>query len=145
MDTRWVVVASNIGAKIYSTNPRVNGRLTLVTELAHPEGLMHGKDFATDRPGHMQMSGMEGARSSFEQRDSKDLENDHFTRRLAEFLDAERNKNHYHAVTFIMLPHFHGQIERHLNKHVKTMVDKVIQKNYFDKTAHELEEIIREA
>ena len=142
MDTRWVVVANNIGAKIYSTKPSVNGRLTLVTELTHPEGLLHGKDFATDRPGHTQMSG--SLRSSVEQHNSKDLENDNFTRHLAEFLDAERNKNHYHFLTLVMLPHFHGQIEHHLNKHVKAMVDKVIQKNYFDKTAHELEEIIRE-
>lgn len=143
MNTRWIVVASNVGAKIFSTHPQDNGRLKFVTELDHPDGLKHNKDFTTDRPGHFKTN--HATHGSFEQKDEKEIENDNFARKLAEFLEAERNNNQFHSLTLVMLPHFHGLIEHHLDKHVKTMVDKVIQKNYIDKTIHELEEIIREA
>ncbi len=143
MDTRLVVVASDVGAKIYSTNPRVNGRLTLVTELNHSDGSKHNKDFTTDRPGHFGTS--HSARGSFEEPNHKEIENDNFSRKLAEFLEAERNKNQFHLITLVMLPHFHGLIEQHLNKHVKVLIDKVIHKNYIDKSARELEELLAQS
>lgn len=141
METRWFVIASNTGAKIFAVNPNAAHRhLNLITNLDHPEGSALNRDFSTDRPGHFNTG--HAARGSFEEPDHKEIENDHFSKKIAAFLDAARNKHEFHTITLVALPHFHGLLEKHLNSHVKDLIDNVIHKNLADKSTHELEDIL---
>jgi protein required for attachment to host cells len=136
---RWTVVANTVIARIYTNNPS-NHRLTLVTELHHPQGSEKIQDLVTDHPGHYQTN--HKARGSYEAENIKEHENDKFAKKIVSLLENARAINQLQSLTLIASAHFMGVIEKHFSKPLLNLIDKKIQKNLVNIVEQELTKII---
>lgn len=137
MSQTWVLVADACDARIFSYEK--GGELALIEELSHPESRLKGAAVASDRPGHYQSKGT-GHGAFVAGSDPKEYEGERFAHQLAEYLDEGRRHNKYADLILVAAPHFHGVLNKSLNKHVKEMVTQAIEKDYAKVKEHDLAE-----
>lgn len=124
---KWIIIANSNDCRIYEYQKKLN-RLTLIKEINHPENKLKSKDLGTDRPGHYNSS--TSARGSYSQpTELNEINFENFARELAAGLDKERINHDFDELVVIMPAHMEGLFLRHLNKNVKELITKSLQKN----------------
>jgi len=138
----WIVTANTNLYRIYhyDKNPE---KIALVKEVNHPENKLKKGDFLTsDKPGKYQTDGTGGGSYS-PRTDPKVVEIDNFSREIALELNHGRTANAYSNLIVIMPPHMHGLLSEHLDKHVKALIKKEIQKDVTHLAHNELLEFLK--
>ena len=120
MTVSWIVAAHASGARVLmSEGP---GRdMTLVADLAHPEGRMHPGDLVTDNPGQGGDS-VHGPHAMSSHSSVHDAVADRFAREVAEVLDRGRNANRFSKLYLIAPPRFLGMLRHALTDPTKKLV-----------------------
>ncbi len=135
---KWVVVTDSNTAHIYTQD--LNGHkepLKLLHTLEHPESKLKDTELVSGSPGHYKTSG--DSRGTYVPRtDPKENEIDKFAQQIAHHLDQGRAQNQYEQLYIFADPHFYGLMAMHMNKHVKDMVKKVVQKDYMHLNENQL-------
>jgi protein required for attachment to host cells len=114
----WVIAANAIACRIflYGRNPT---RLTLISEIFHPENRLKKQEFLAD-----------GSRGVFSPRtDPKDVELDNFARDIGHEISHGRKTSAFNHLIILTTPHMLGLIVRHLDKQSRGMVLNTIQKD----------------
>ena len=127
MSKKWYLIANASEARIYSRNLD-NDQLECLETLTHPESRMKGSELSSDRPGHYQSSG-NGRGAFVEKTDPKEYEAERFAIEIGKFLNNERTQNKYVDLCISATPHFHGLINKHLDKQVSALVSKHADKD----------------
>ncbi len=135
---RWIVVTDSNTAHFYAQSLNSHKEpLKLLHILEHPESKLRDSELVTDRPGHYKTSG--DSRGSYVPRtDPKENEIDKFAQQIASHLDMGRTQNQYEQLCIFADSHFYGLMNMHMNKHVKDMIKKVVQKDYLHLTENQL-------
>ena len=138
----WVVTANTNTCRFYNYDKN-HSKLSLLKEISRPEIRLKASDsLTTDRPGHYQIN--ESARGAYSPHtEPKEVEIDNFSREIAQELNKGRNANAYEKLILIALPHMHGLLDLHLNKHVKELVINSIQKDLQHLNNMELVEFLK--
>ncbi len=107
-------------------------------EVSHPSNKAKTGEYLTsDRPGHYKSATT--SHGAFVPRtDPKEAEIDKFSREIAEALNQGRNANAYTSLILVTPPHITGLLSQHLDKHVKPLIKKEIQKDIMQYSQHEL-------
>ena len=125
MKKTWFVISNAATARIYSQTGQ-HDKLHLEKELNHPESRMKGSMLASDRPGHNQTSG-DGHGAYVEKSEPKEFETERFAAEIIHYLDSARVKNSFDDLVIAASPHFHGLLNKQMNKHVSNLVSKHIE------------------
>ncbi len=138
----WVIITNTNTCRIYNYDKK-HVKLSLLTEISHPDLKLKTSDvITTERPGHYHKG--ESARGAYEPRmDPKEVEIDRFSHEIAALLDKGRNENAYEKLIIITAPHMNGLLFKHLNKHVKELVAKNIQKDLLNMNEREITDFIK--
>ena len=141
MNTRWIVVADMVSAKIFATDPtKAKCQLLPIQELVHLESLERNQDLNSDRAGRYQTDFSNGG--SYSEHDSQANEQDKFAQTITSFLEHGRTTNQCQSILLIAAPHMVGLLEKHMTKHLKSMNQSTIQKNMIHMSQQELEEAL---
>lgn len=133
---KWIMLANSNDCRIYEYD-RHDKHLELVEEISHPEHRIKASEYwTTDSPGHYKASG--NARGAFSEVDPVEQSIDEFARDIARHLDKGRNKHAYEDVTIILPAKMEGLLFKHINKHTKALIKKIVQKNVVFMSDHEL-------
>lgn len=142
MGTTWVLVADASRARLYA-QAELAGPLGLVQEFEHAESRMKGEQLASDRPGRIFRDG--GGHGAYaEPSDPKAYEAQRFAQELAQILDKGRVTNSYQKLVVVAPPHFHGELNLHLNAHTREKISSRIEKDYTQLPPKELAERMSE-
>lgn len=119
--------------------------LTLIEELKHRESrLKVSEDLVSDKRGRYK-PGMVKGRGAYEPRtDIKEIEFEHFAREIAKKLNQERVNNQFKNLIIVAPPHMQGLLMQTLNKNVKDLIIKTLEKDIVQFTPHELEGYLKE-
>lgn len=133
----WVVVANSNLCRIYHYDKSIE-QIVLVKEVNHPVNKLKTREyFTSDKPGHYKTdSSAHGA--YVPHTDPKEAEIDKFSREIAQELNQGRNTKAYSQLILITPPHITGLLSHHLDKHVKALIKKEIQKDILQYSQHEL-------
>jgi protein required for attachment to host cells len=135
MEKTWVVIANASQARIYVRENR--HAVQLEHTFSHPESKMKGTELASDRPGHNQSKG--NGRGAFtEPSDPKAYEAERFAMEVAQALDRGRNSRAFQKIVLVASPHFHGLLNKHINKHVAELVSEHVDKDLTGVPDHEM-------
>ncbi|MDH5216800.1 MAG: host attachment protein [Gammaproteobacteria bacterium] len=140
MSKKWYVIANSSEAKVYLSDNE-SKELNLHDTLVHPESRMKGSNIVSDRPGHYESHG-DGHGSFVEKTNPKDYEADRFANEIGHYLKDAYNKNQYKELIIAASPHFHGLINKHLEKHVEEAVVKHIEKDLTGIAANQITKTI---
>lgn len=132
---KLVVNANTNACKLYHY-VKHPAQLTLLKEISHPETKLKTSQLISDRAGHYQAGTAHGAFSP--RHDAKEIEIDNFSREIAKELNKERVNKKYDELIVISPSHMYGLLLQHINKHVKDLIIKDIQKDLFHLADHEL-------
>lgn len=139
---KWVVVADGNLARIYTQDINSHKEpLKLLHTLEHPESKKRDSELVSDRPGHYQSRGTSHG-AYVPRSDPKENEIDRFAQEIANHLDQGRVQNQFEQLFIFAEPHFYGLMGMHLNKYLKDMVKKVVQKDYMHLNETELRDEI---
>ena len=112
-------------------------KLTLLKELNHFETKLKSGEITSDKQGHYKSS--QSAHGAYSPHmEAKEVEIDKFSREIAKELNLERTQNKYDELIVIAPPHMKGLLYQHINKHVKDLVIKNIEKDLLNLPDHEL-------
>ncbi len=138
----WVVIANSNACRIYHYS-KIPSKIVLIKEINHPENRLKTGDFLTsDRAGHYQTDG--GARGSYmPHTDPKTVEIANFSREIASELNQGRNTQAYKELILITPPHMNGILSANLDKNVKSLVKKEIQKDVMHLAPQELLDFLK--
>ena len=129
----WIMIANASEAYCYSIDNKqlVKGRidLELLNSYTHPESRKKDGDLISDRSGHYQ-SGTLGHGSYITPTDPKEHEAVSFAKEIADILESGRIANDYQSLILISPPHFHGLLNKHINKNVSSLIREKIEKDY---------------
>ena len=117
--------------------------ITRIQELHHDESRLKTSELVSDRPGHYN-KGTQGRGAYSEKTSPKELELQHFSRELVEFLDQQWKLKSCHGVVIATSPHFESLLKEALvphEKHLKPFIKAMLTKDYTRATVKELEEI----
>lgn len=133
----WIITANSNMCRFYHFDKH-NVTIDLLKELSHPVNKLKKSEYLTsDKPGHYSTSGARGGAYA-PHTDPKEAEIDSFAREIAHELNHGRSTNAYNHLIIISAPHMNGLISKHLDKHVKELVTKEIQKDVMPLAHHEL-------
>ncbi|MDF3054880.1 MAG: uncharacterized protein K0Q74_787 [Gammaproteobacteria bacterium] len=136
----WIILTDASVYRIF-TYEKDSQNLSLLEEKFHPESKEKISDLVTDRPGHYQTPGTtRGAYS--EHQDPKKIENAHFSKELASYLEQGRTQNKYEGLILIAPPKANGLLLSYLSKEVKKLIISNLKKDYVYFTQHELIDFI---
>jgi protein required for attachment to host cells len=132
----WVLTTDTNTCRIYGYSKKP-AELILLKEIQHPENKLRDIDLTSSKPGRYKASG--SANGAYSQpTDPKEIKIDAFSREIAKELDHGRTTNAYKNLMVIALPHMHGLLFQHINKHVKDLVTHMIEKDLHNLADHEL-------
>ena len=135
----WIVISDTNDCRIYSYTQ--DKQILLLKEIRHPDNKLRDIELTSDKPGHYK-AGI-NARGAFSQRsDPKEILIDDFAREIARELDHGRTTNAYSKILLFALPHMHGLIAQHINKHVQSMIARTIEKDVMYLTPAELLDLL---
>ena len=136
----WVVITDTNDCRIYKYS-QGNKSLVLIKEINHPDNKLRDIEITSDKPGHYK-SGIAGRGAFSQQTDPKEILIDDFARDISRELDHGRTTNAYTEIVLFALPHMHGLINHHMNKHVKSMITHAVEKDVMQITTKELLDMI---
>jgi protein required for attachment to host cells len=133
----WVVVANTNDCKIYHFQKKP-AQITFLKELSQIENkLKASESLTTDKPGRYNAANSNGGAFS-PHTDPKKVEFDNFARKIAQALNHDRNEQEFEELIIAAEPHMHGLITQHLDKHVKHMIIRDLQKDLINLPEKEL-------
>lgn len=137
--TYCIVAADTTTAKFYTTSSlKLTKPFILIKELNHPEGFKKNQELTSDKSGHYQTD--HASRGSYEKEHSiKQIENDRFAKKIAEFLEKLRNSNQIHQLVVVAAPHFLGRLKKHFSLPVLQLIAIEVHKDYLHLTDAELQ------
>jgi protein required for attachment to host cells len=127
MNKLWIVTAESSRARIFSA-PSLQGALTELEGLTHPEGRMHARDLVSEQAGRTNDSF--GIRHNFgTDYDPKEHEAQHFAKEIATRLEEARVAGKFEELVLVAPPEFLGQLRAALSEVTRHKVVKSIHKN----------------
>lgn len=134
----WLVIANSVKADLYEI---VNKEYSLIQSFDHPQSRLKSADINSDKPGHYMTNHSAHGQFVIENSPHK-VEHDHFAKELADFLDKNKQQNHYQSLIFCAEPRFYGLVNQHLSDPVRTNIVKVVEKDYIPLPKAKIHEII---
>jgi len=131
MSDVWVVVASSTRCRIFAQHKQ-NAPLEQLEELEHPEGRLHDRDLATDRPGRTYDSAGPGRHGMGQALSPTEHENIRFAKTIASRLDAARKRDAFDRLVLVADPRFLGHLRQGLTPNTRSMLTTELQKNLSD-------------
>lgn len=127
MSVRWIVVADQTLARIFSMN-RLTAPLTEVESLVHPEGRLHEGQMVSDRPGRGNVPGSAGRHAVENDVRRKEASTEAFAREIAARLDRARHENLFEKLAIVAPPRMLGLIRKELTAQTSERVDHEVAK-----------------
>lgn len=131
MSDVWVVVASRTRCRIFSQHTH-SGPLLQVEELDHPEGRMHGRELASDRPGRSFDSAGSGRHAMGQTVDPHEQEQIRFAKTVATRIDVARKQHKFERLVLVADPRFLGHLRQGLSPATRHRLSAELQKNLAD-------------
>lgn len=136
MSGTWILVAHRGGARLFETEGAAGG-LTLVQDVAHPEGRMQDRELGSDEPGRGFDS--HGSRHAFQQEQGPAARvTEQYAKHLAKLLDDGRVTHRYRKLVLVAEPHFMGLMRAALSSETASLVTAAINKDLGHVSVHEL-------
>jgi protein required for attachment to host cells len=128
MTSRWIVVAHNAGADIFTSegkgrNPR------LWRHVEHGAGRKMERELVADRPGRAFDRAGQGRHAMESRHTSREHESEIFARELGAFLDRGHDRGTYGELVLVAPPGFLGVLRRVLSERVRGCVVATVAKN----------------
>ncbi len=141
MDSTWIVVAHEAGARFFENLGRGTG-LELVEEIEHPDGRARDRDMASDRPGRsFRKNSGDPSRASMSQSEGPhDRAVADFARALANRLKDARVQNQYKRLVLVAPPRFLGLLRSSLDGPTAQLVMVSLDKDLAASKKNELVE-----
>lgn len=138
----WVVNTNSNTCHIYDYQKKPR-KLTLAKVILHPENKLKDIELTSDKPGRYKADS--SAHGTYSQdTDPKEIKIDNFIREIARELDHGRTSKSYDKIILIAPPHVSGVLFQHIDKNVKDLIYKTIQKDLPNISEHELLEFLKE-
>lgn len=131
MSDVWVVVASSTRCRIFAQHKH-NAPLEQLEEIEHPEGRLHDRDLATDRPGRSFDSSGPGRHGMGQPVSPSEQENIRFAKSVASRLDAARKREAFDRLVLVADPRFLGHLRQGLTPATRSRLSTELQKNLAD-------------
>jgi len=128
MNNVWVVVASNTRCRIFAQHKH-NGPLEELEDLVHPEGRLHERRLASDRPGRTFDRAGEGRHAKGNPVKPQEQENIRFAKDVADKIDAARKQDKFERLVLIAEPGFLGQLRQGLPAATQQRLSAELHKN----------------
>ncbi|MBI4818660.1 MAG: host attachment protein [Deltaproteobacteria bacterium] len=138
----WVLVASRVGARIYSA---AHGRApSMLEEIEHPEGRRRDSELDSDRPGRIfgRMGGGRHALGGSE--DSHEHSAVTFAKDLAMRLQKGRADGKYQRLFLVAEPRFLGYLRKALDTPTEALVADAVGKDWWPLPEPELDRYVRD-
>ena len=141
MDSTWIVVAHEAGARFFENLGRGTG-LELVEEVEHPDGRARDRDMASDRPGRsFRKNSADPSRASMSQSEGPhDRAVADFARALADKLKDARVQNQNKRLVLVAPPRFLGLLRSSLDGPTAQLVMVSLDKDLAASKTNELVE-----
>jgi protein required for attachment to host cells len=145
MDSTWIVVAHEAGARFFENHGRGTG-LELVEEIEHADGRARDRDMASDRPGRaFRKNSGDPSRASMGQSEGPhDRAVSDFARALADKLKDGRVQNRYKQLVLVAPPRFLGLLRSSLDGPTAQLVIVSLDKDFAASKKSELVERLSE-
>ena len=124
----WIVVADSSRCRIFSSD-KPAGPLAEIEALAHPEGRLHERELASDRPGRAFDSKGEGRHAMSSEVGAKKHEAIVFATRIAERLESGRSAGDFERLVLVAPPSFLGLLRERLKRPLRARVAREVGKN----------------
>lgn len=144
MSKHWIVVAHRAGARIFSRDSDSHG-LVPVTQIEHPTGHLHEREFGSDRPGRDASSARPGAHAMTNETPGRDHDLERFARVIAEHLRAARVAHDMTSVVLVAEPHLLGVLRAALDDGTATLVRGTLAKDLVHVPDRELPQYLADA
>lgn len=128
MNNVWVVVASNTRCRIFAQHKH-NGPLEELEDLVHPEGRLHDRYLASDRPGRTFDREGEGRHAKGNPVKPQEQENIRFAKTVAEKIDDARKQDKFERLVLVADPGFLGQVRQDLPAATRHRLSAELHKN----------------
>ncbi|KTD23477.1 Protein required for attachment to host cells [Legionella lansingensis] len=139
---KWIVTANTNQCRIYDYEQKSH-ELKLIKEINSPKSKLKTSELVAGKPGRYKARGPIGGTYTQETL-PEEVQINKFARAVASELDEARNHHDYDELVFIMAPEMDGLLLHHLNKNVKAMIKKNIQKNMMHLNQNELLDYLNE-
>jgi protein required for attachment to host cells len=127
MNTTWILVAHRGGARLFESK-QTGKDLSLLEDIAHPQGRLKSKDLGTDKPGRSVDS--HGTRHALAQEQEPAAHvAEQFSKQLAGLLDDGRTQRRYGKLVLVAEPHFLGILRAALSDETTALVTAVVNKD----------------
>jgi len=134
MLSTWILVANASQAFFYALDVKElhKGKiaLELLNTLEHEESRKKDAELMSDRSGHFQSGNLGHGSSYYNAVDPKEHEAEVFAKEVAQALESSRISKDYEQLILVIPPHFHGLLNKHLNKNVVGLIKEKIEKDY---------------
>ena len=138
-----VITANSNKCRLYHLNKN-KSELVFYKEISHPENRLKSSELTADKSGRYQSTN--GSRSAYSPHmDAKDVKIDDFSREIARELNVERNQHGYDHLVLVAPPHMIGLLQQHLDKNVKELISKEIQKDLLHLSQPELMAFLKDS
>lgn len=134
----WIITANTNNCRIYDFQ---KNKLELIEEIDRPENKLKGKELESDKPGRFQ-SGITERGAFAPHTELEDKQITQFAKELADKLNKAKNRNEFEKLTVVMPAQIEGIFSKHLDKNVKELIERSIQKNIMHLSEKELLEFI---
>ena len=129
MSKTWILVANRSSARIFS-NDGSDKELSLLQDIAHPEGHLKDQDFNADKPGRSFDSGGQGRHAMGKSESPTEHEAARFAKELADTLNKGRGTNEFSRLVLIAEPGFLGTLKSTLDDQTAKLVTDTLDKDF---------------
>ncbi len=140
----WIVVADRAIARVFEQCGDENGPLKHITTLRHPESRERMSDVVSDNPGSFRGGGIAGSEAGEPNQDYRHHTARLFARRIAGYLDAERQRGEFGQLVLIAAPLFLGSLRSCLSPPLRQMVKSETARDYTHLDGNAIHEHVRE-
>jgi protein required for attachment to host cells len=141
MKTTWIITADASRARILQVADREHA-LTEVEDLVNPQGRMQNRDINSDAAGRFRGPDRPGGHASDDENHAVDHQAELFAKRVAEYLDAARNRQRFDRLYLVAAPKFLGQLRKQLGKETGKLVADELDKDLSWFNVRQLEEYV---
>lgn len=128
MKKAWVIVADSAVARLLQADHPIGALQELKTEV-HPEGRLHNRELANDRPGRSFNRVGPGNHAVATDAPPHEHEADAFANELAQQLHKARTEGRFDALVLVADPAFLGMLNKHLDEPTRKLVTLEVSKN----------------
>jgi len=128
MNTTWILVAHRGGARLFENTGPGKG-LTLVEDVANPDGRLKSGEINSDRPGRAFDKVGGGRHGMSTEQDPTERVAQRFAKELGERLTTGRVQNRYGKLLLVAEPRFLGELRNNLDAPTAAMVTGTLDKD----------------